>query len=106
VLADSQEIKCLKAYFSLIAGWCNAAIARVVFPIPPEPNIATDAALVTRVSIRHSSSDSRPRNMVGEAGSKVKESELERIMSAFKEEIYISCRYLALKELLPICAMY
>jgi hypothetical protein len=86
-----------EAYFSLIAGWCNATIARVVFP---------DAALATRVSTRHLSSDLRLWNMVGEAGSKMKESELERIMSAFKEEIYISCRYLALKELPPICAMY
>jgi hypothetical protein len=46
VLADSQEMKCREAYFSMTAGWCNVALGRVVFPIPPGPNMATDAESV------------------------------------------------------------
>jgi hypothetical protein len=76
VLADSYEMKCRRSYFSITARWCSTAIAKVVFPIPPGPSMATRAGSQRRMSIRSLSSDSRPWNIFGEAGRREREPEL------------------------------
>lgn len=76
VLADSHEMKYRRLYFSIMAGWCSAAIAKVVFPILPGPIMAARTGSQQRMSTRSLSSDSRPWNIFGEAGRREREPEL------------------------------
>jgi hypothetical protein len=102
VLADSHEMKCIIGYFSMMAGWCSEALAKVVFPIPQPPIIATRAGSQRSMSMRSLSSESRPWNIFGDAGRREREPELWSHKMNASDEIMTNFTHLVFNELLPI----
>jgi hypothetical protein len=102
VVADSHEMKCTSPYFSIMAGWCTKAMAKVVFPIPPGPSIAAREGSQRKISMRSFSSDSRPWNIFGVAGSREREPELPWEGMSVYDDIMVKFIHLVFKELLPI----
>jgi hypothetical protein len=92
-------MKCLTVYFSTMAGWCSAAIAKVVFPIPPGPRMDPREASARRLLIRCLSSLSRPWNIFGEDGSREREPELYGPASVLIIRDICEFIYLVFKEL-------
>jgi hypothetical protein len=76
-------------YLASTSGLWRAAVARLVFPIPPVPRIAMQAESCNRMFTTSCSSFSQPWKICGEGGSRLKDLELLKNFS----KIDCGCRF-------------
>ncbi|KAF8212942.1 hypothetical protein K438DRAFT_1805302, partial [Mycena galopus ATCC 62051] len=102
VVAASALTKNLCSNLEAMSGWCSAALAKVVLPIPPPPRMAILGDFSLSKLRTSSNSCSRPWNILGFAGNI--ENELE-LGDKANEKLMKSRKYLTLSESVSISSI-